>query len=71
MNESPPASKPPMRYHGRVLLFVVLMVVLPVSLINYLSNRHLSGWTFVPGVIAAVAILVYLYTKWWRAGRLQ
>jgi len=71
VNESPPVSKPPIRYHGRVLLFLVLVVVLPASVINYLFDRHLSGWTFVPGVIAAVAILVYMYTKWWREDRLR
>jgi len=71
VNESPPVSKPPIRYHGRVLLFVLLVVVLPASLIDYLMDRHLSVWTFVPGVTAAIAILAYMYTKWWREGRLR
>ena len=70
MNSTPPVSKPPIRYHGRVFLFLLLVVVAPASVIAYVSDPHLSVWTFAPGLIASVAILGYVYTKWWREGRL-
>jgi hypothetical protein len=71
MNETTQPTKPPIRYHGRVLLFALLVVVLPATLIAYVSDPHLTLWTFAPGVIAAVAILGYMYAKWWREGRLR
>jgi len=70
MSDDPRVSKPPIRYHGRVLLLILFVVVLPASVVSYLFDRHVTGWTLAPGIIAAVAILAYMYTKWWREGRL-
>ncbi len=70
MNDQPPSGKAPISYHGRVLLYVVLLLLLPATVVDYLSNPHITVWTFAPGVLAAVAILGYLYLKWWREGRL-
>ena len=71
MNDQPQAAKAPIRYHGRLLLYVLVLVVLPVTVIDYASNPHITPWTFAPGVLAAIAILGYLYLKWWREGRLR
>jgi len=54
-----------------LLLYVLVLVVLPVTVIDYASNPHVTLWTFAPGVLAAIAILGYLYLKWWREGRLR
>jgi hypothetical protein len=47
------------------LLFVVLFMV-----VNSVVARSITVYTFVPGVGGAVLILVIMYAKWWRDGRL-
>jgi hypothetical protein len=65
------SNKPPIRYHGRALLFAFTVIVFPVTLANIALDHRITRWTFAPGFAAAVLVLAVAYFRWWRQGRLH